>query len=128
MREEDLPEIFRYIGGVIRTMSGHAYMVGGRPDHVHILTSLPTNVCLADFMRTIKANTSRWIKHLNPWYREFSWQGGYGAFSVSESMKDTVIQYIANQKEHHRLHSSQEEFYQFMKKNGMRIDDGDYFE
>ncbi len=119
MREEDLPEISRYIGGVIRSMSGHAYMVGGRPDHIHILTSLPVSVNISDFVRSIKANTSRWIKKSDSWYRDFAWQEGYGAFAVSESMKDTVIRYIANQKEHHFQHSAQEEFLRFLQKNGI---------
>ena len=120
MREEDLPEVYRYIGGLIRTMSGYAYMVGGRPDHVHILASLPVGMSIADYVRAIKANTSRWIKRLDAGYHDFSWQGGYGAFSVSESMKETVIRYIANQKEHHRQHSALEEFCLFLEKNGLQ--------
>ena len=59
--ESDLPQLFQYIGGVIKTMSGVAYIVGGRPDHVHVLTLLPSSISLADFVRTIKANSSRRI-------------------------------------------------------------------
>ena len=117
--ENDLSEVFRYIGGVIRSSSGTAYVVGGRPDHIHILTSLPHTLSLSDFVRGIKANTSRWIKGLHPRYKSFSWQAGYGAFSVSESCKGTVINYILNQKEHHKKVSAYDEYLLFLEKNGL---------
>ena len=69
IEESDLPEVYRYIGGVIRTNSGTPYVVGGRPDHIHILASLPLTVSLSDYVRAIKANTSRWIKGLHPRYK-----------------------------------------------------------
>ena len=83
MREEDLSQIFQYMGGIIRSSSGYAYMIGGRPDHIHILSSLPVAMSLSDFVRSIKASTSKWIKTLDPGYKDFAWQEGYGAFSVS---------------------------------------------
>ena len=119
MEESDLPEIFRYIGGVIRSSSGIPYVVGGRPDHILILTSLPHTISLSDFVRTIKANSSRWIKGINPRYKNFSWQAGYGAFSVSESNKGSVSSYILNQKEHHKKVSAYDEFTLFLEKNGL---------
>ena len=119
IKEDDLPEVFRYIGGVIRSNSGTAYVVGGRPDHIHILTSLPHTLSLADFVRSIKANSSRWIKKINPHYEKFSWQAGYSAFSVSESCKEQVISYILNQKEHHKKVSAYDEFILFLEKNGL---------
>ena len=117
IEENDLPEVFRYIGGVIRASSGTAYVVGGRPDHIHILSSLPHTICLSDFVRGIKANTSRWIKGMHPRYKDFAWQSGYGAFSVSESCKETVINYILNQKEHHKIVSAYDEYLLFLEKN-----------
>lgn len=122
MKEEDLTRIFHYIGGTIRAISGHVYIVGGRPDHIHILASPPVVVSLADFVRTIKANTSRWIKGLDSSYSNFSWQEGYAAFSVSASRKVNVIHYISNQEIHHRKQTTLEEFHQFLEKNGFRLD------
>ena len=122
MKEEDLTRIFHYIGGIIRAISGHVYIVGGRPDHIHILASPPVVVSLADFVRTIKANTSRWIKGLDSSYSNFSWQEGYAAFSVSASRKVNVIHYISNQEIHHRKQTTLEEFHQFLEKNGFRLD------
>ena len=122
MKEEDLPQIFRYVGGIIRSASGFTYTVGGRPDHVHILTSLPHAMSLPDFVRTVKANSSKWLKQLAPEYKNFSWQEGYGAFSVSESIKHNVIDYIGNQQQHHQRYSAYEEFIHFLEKNGIATD------
>ena len=121
IKEEDLSRLFHYIGGTIRATNGHVYIVGGRPDHIHILASPPVMLSLADFVRTIKANSSRWIKELGPCYSNFLWQEGYAAFSVSESMKVHVINYISNQETHHRRQTTQEEFQQFLEKNGLKL-------
>ena len=118
IQEDDLPSVFRYVGGLVRSLSGIAFIVGGRPDHIHILSTLPVTTDLSAYVRAIKANSSRWIKDLNPTYKGFSWQNGYGAFSVSESRKSFVVNYIKRQKEHHQKVSFEEEFLQFLKKNG----------
>ena len=118
IREEDLAEMFQYIGGIIRSLSGVAYMVGGRPDHIHILTSLPVAITVSELVRTIKSNSSKWIKDKHPAYQHFAWQEGYGAFSVSESNKQVVIDYISRQKAHHQKLTAQDEILIFMKKNG----------
>jgi REP element-mobilizing transposase RayT len=123
MREEDLSRVFHYIGGVIRNMSGQAFIVGGRPDHIHVLTTLPVSISLADFVRDIKSNTTKWIKTTDLYYKDFAWQEGYGAFSVSESNKDAVVQYIENQKGHHQTHTAQVEFCSFLKKHGYSVED-----
>ena len=123
MEENHLPRIFDYIGGTIRSMSGISFIVGGRSDHIHILCSAPVSISLSDFVRGIKANTSRWIKRIDGRYSDFSWQAGYGAFSVSESNKDIVIKYIKNQKEHHNNQSAFEKFRLFIQKHGFDVND-----
>ena len=123
IKEEDLTRIFSYMGGIIRALSGFAYIVGGRPDHIHILTSLPPSTSLSDFVRDVKSNTSKWIKSIDTWYNDFAWQDGYAAFSVSESCKAEVIHYIENQQEHHRKLSSQEEFGRFLLKHSIHVDE-----
>ena len=72
MREEDLPRVFDYIGGVIRNINGVSIQVGGRPDHIHILASMPKTMSLAEFVRTIKSNSSKWIKTLDGYYEPSS--------------------------------------------------------
>ena len=123
MREEDLSRIFQYIGGAIRNMSGRAFMVGGRPDHIHALITLPVSISLADFVRDLKSNTTKWIKTIDLYYKNFAWQEGYGAFSVSESNKDAVLQYIENQRAHHQVHDAPAEFCNFLKKHGYSEED-----
>ena len=119
MQADHLPRIFRFIGGTIRAMGGRAYTIGGMQDHVHILTSLPVTMSLADFVRNIKSNSSRWIKGLDMYYNRFSWQEGYGAFSVSESMTEAVTTYIDNQAKHHQKYTTHVELALFMKKYGI---------
>ncbi len=121
MKEEHLARIFQYIAGAIRAMAGCAYIVGGRPDHIHILTSWPATISLAEFVRSIKAGSSKWIKSIALEYKDFSWQEGYGAFSVSESRKKSVISYIENQKAHHQRYSTEEEYLMFLKKHRLDI-------
>ncbi len=79
-------------------------------------------MALSDYVRTIKANSSKWMKSLGTEYANFSWQEGYGAFSVSESMKDAVINYIKHQKEHHQRRSANDEFAHFLERNGLLSD------
>ena len=122
MKEDDLPQIFSYMGGIIRGVSGFAYTIGGCPDHIHILTTLPLTMTLPDFVRTIKAGSSKWIKQRSSDYRDFAWQEGDGAFTVSESIKQNVIDYISNQKLHHQRCSAYSEFIHFLEKNGISTD------
>ena len=121
MKEEDLSRIFQYIGGIARDMTGYVYKVGGMTDHVHILTPLPVTISISDFVRTIKANTSKWIKSLNEDYKDFAWQEGYGVFSVSESSKHDVIQYIENQKLHHKKKNGNRGVFTFPRKKWIRL-------
>ncbi|MBE6435790.1 MAG: transposase [Akkermansiaceae bacterium] len=121
--EHDLTKVYNYICGVIRNFSGYVYAIGGRPDHIHILAAPPVSMSLSDFVRTIKANTSKWIKTLHKQYASFSWQEGYGAFSVSKSNTKAVIRYIRNQKIHHHTKSAQEEFMQILERCGLLSDD-----
>lgn len=123
MRENDLPRIFQYIGGIIREMNAIPMEIGGMKDHVHIFMSLPKTVALTDFVRDIKANSSRWIKQIDHYYAPFAWQDGYGAFSVSPSLSEKTVNYIRNQKEHHRKRSFREEYKLFLDAYGIDYDE-----
>ena len=63
----------------------------------------------------VKRSSSKWIKSLGPSYHDFSWQEGYGAFSVSQSKVETVTRYILGQKEHHKKMTFQDELKMFLK-------------
>jgi REP element-mobilizing transposase RayT len=123
MRKEDLPRIFQYIGGVIKGMDGIPIVVGGIEDHIHILASLPKTMALTDFVRNIKANSSKWIKTLDCYYTPFCWQDGYGAFSVSPSLLDKTINYIRKQEEHHRKRSFHDEYKSFLERYNISYDE-----
>ena len=122
-RDEDLPQIFRYIGGIINGLGGIPIEIGGTTNHVHILTSLPKSMALIDFVREIKAYSSKWLKQLDDHYMPFAWQDGYGAFSVSPSLLDKTVQYIRKQEEHHKTRSFNEEYRLFLEAYGIDYDE-----
>ena len=121
--ENDLPLIFKYIDGIITNVSGVVIEVGGCCDHVHILASLPKTMSLSDFVRIIKSSSSKWIKTIDAKYRMFSWQDGYGAFSVSPTLLDKTIKYIRLQKEHHNRQTVREEYKLFLDAYGVEYDE-----
>jgi hypothetical protein len=92
-------------------------------DHVHLLIRLRTDTSLADCMRVVKTNSSRWVKERWPEQHAFAWQGGYGAFSVSESNRLSVIRYIQDQAQHHRRISYQDEFLALLRRHGVDFDE-----
>ena len=113
---------FAYLGG---TASGHKSTVirsGGVEDHVHLLLKIHPSFAVADTIKLIKGNSSKWINENRKVRSRFEWQRGYGAFSVSESMSETVKRYIDNQEEHHRQHSFEDEYLTFLQKHNIEFD------
>ena len=115
--------LHQYLGGIIRALGGHAFAINGMPDHVHVLMTLPADKSIADVMRTVKANSSRWVSETIPRASGFSWQTGYSAFGVSQSAFDRVSQYIANQAEHHAKKSFQDEYRELLTLHGLSFDE-----
>src|SRR5579863_526487 len=116
-------DVHAYLGGIFRELDATAIAIGGTSDHVHLLIRLPANVALADCLRIAKTNSSRWVKERWPKRRSFAWQGGYGAFSVSESNRAAVIRYIRDQAQHHRRISFQDEFLALLKNHRVDFDE-----
>ncbi len=117
------PEIHAYLGGIIREIKGKAFIINGTADHVHLLISLPPTISLSDAMKVLKANSSRWVSDKWSTRRDFGWQIGYGAFSVSKSNVSSVIKYIQNQEEHHRKVTFKEELIEFLHKHEIEYDE-----
>jgi putative transposase len=95
-------------------------IVGGTGDHVHILCNLSRTQTVAKVIGEAKRNSSKWAKTKGP---DFSWQNGYGAFSVSRSQVDQVREYIAKQEEHHQEMTFQDELRTLLKKQGIAFDE-----
>jgi REP-associated tyrosine transposase len=100
--------LFDYIGGIIRQQGGVLLAAGGMPDHVHLLAAISKSVAIADALRDMKANSSKWVHEEIPGQAGFAWQAGHGAFTVSCSALDSVRRYLAGQQENHRLRTFQE--------------------
>ncbi len=115
-----LPRLSSYSGGIARNLKGVLVAAGGMEDHFHQLVSIHPTVAISDLIRDLKANSSRWLKDvLN---RDFAWQSGYAAYSVSASNVEAVRDYINNQREHHKTMTFEEEYLAFLKKHGIEYD------
>ena len=112
-----------FLAGVVRQCDCEAYRVGGSTDHVHLAIRLSRTVSVADLVKGAKAASSKWLKTQGPEFADFSWQLGYGAFSVGMSQKEALLLYIDNQEEHHRTRSFQDEYRDFLSKYGIAFDE-----
>ena len=92
-------ELYSYLGSICNNLECHVIKVGGYTDHIHILCMLSKKVALMKLLEELKSHSSKWIKTKGAAFANFSWQNGYGAFSVNPAEVERVIQYIANQKE-----------------------------
>jgi REP element-mobilizing transposase RayT len=114
--------LHEYLGGLVRTAEGFPEAIGVTNDHVHLLAGLRATIALASFVQDIKQTSSHWI-HETIGVKNFAWQQGYGAFTVSVSNCDVVKGYIINQAEHHRTKSFQEEYVTFLQKHSVKYDE-----
>jgi putative transposase len=110
-----------YLGRTVRGLEGQPEGVGGVADHVHLLVGLRATHCLADVMRELKKASSAWV-HQEIKLREFAWQEGYAAFTVSPTSRPAVQKYIANQEEHHRDQSYRDELIAMLEQAGVEYD------
>jgi putative transposase len=111
---------YGYLAGILRNLDCPPIQIGGVADHVHLLFGLSRNIAIAELVKKPKTGSSTMIKANGP--IGFAWQAGYGAFSVSESAKHSVISYIANQPFHHRKLTFQE-FRALLSKHGVAFDE-----
>ena len=112
-----------YIGGAFKTKGCLPIAIGGMPDHVHVWIAIPPTYVISEVVRNIKVATTKWVRETNPHCFDFAWQEGYGAFSVSVSNKNAVINYIKNQKEHHKGRSFKDEFLILLKQHEIEHDE-----
>jgi len=115
--------LYSVIGGTLRTVKCTLLAGNGTEDHVHLLISMARDISTSDAVRNIKTDSSKWVHDTFPSSSEFKWQDGYAAFSVSHSQLDAVRRYIANQKEHHKKTSFQDELRQLLRLHDIEFDE-----
>ena len=121
-------DLFAYMGGTASEHQATLLRAGGMEDHVHLFLKIHPSCALAETVKLIKGNASKWINQSTKIPFRFEWQRGYGAFSVSESMSETVKQYIENQEEHHRTMDFKAEYISFLQKHNIEYDPKYVFE
>jgi putative transposase len=114
---ERVAGLYAYLGGIARSEGFSLVAAGGTANHLHLLFVLPASYSLATAVQKLKGSSSRWIG------RGFSWQEGYGAFSVSPSQVPAVKKYISNQEQHHRKRSFEDEFIALLRSCGIAYDE-----
>jgi REP element-mobilizing transposase RayT len=121
-------DLFKYISGILNQNNQYSLAVNGYKDHVHLFFELHPTKALADIIRIVKTNSSKWINENSFVKGKFSWQEGYGAFSYARSQRDDVIKYIMNQEKHHEKRTFREEYYDLLKKFQIEFNDHYVFE
>jgi putative transposase len=120
--ESIAPDLYAYMATVFHDeCKSTAKLIGGVEDHIHALFNLSRTWCMADVVEAVKTSTSKWMKTQGP--KDFAWQSGYGAFSVSRSNLDVVAEYIRNQREHHRRQDFKSEFRGLLEKHDVEYDE-----
>ncbi|MEI8246664.1 MAG: IS200/IS605 family transposase [Lentisphaerota bacterium] len=117
------PTLLGLIGNLIIVTGCKTIIVNGVENHVHCLLGLKPTVSIAELMKSVKANSSRYVNDHMLTKGKFEWQEGYGAFSYSQSQVDSVYQYIANQAEHHKKQTFREEYLEFLEKFKVSYDE-----
>jgi len=118
-----VPELYSYLAGIIKAYDCNILKIGGMPNHIHILCVLSRKYSLSKLMEEIKKSSSKWIKTKAKNLCKFSWQNGYGAFSISQSQIEIAKKYIENQKEHHKQISFKDELVKLLQKYEIDYDE-----
>ena len=116
-------ELHAYVGGIVENQKGTLLKAGSVADHIHLLIAQPRTCAPADLVQEIKTGSSKWLKTKGAGYLNFHWQGGYGIFSISPTHRPALVAYLANQAEHHRKVTFQEEYRRFLNKYSISFDE-----
>ena len=116
-------ELHHYLGGILKKLDCPPIIVGGVDDHVHLLASLSRTCTAAEMVKEIKRGSSLWVKEREARMRDYGWQNGYGMFSIGASQIEDVRRYIAEQEQHHRKLSFQDEFRLLLKRYELAFDE-----
>ena len=123
MIEPGQEKLYRFIWGILNNKKCHLYRINGVEDHLHIITHIHPMVALSQLVKDIKLATSHFIKSENIFPNFSGWQVGYGAFTYSINAKDNLIEYVKNQKEHHKKVTFRDEYIRLLKEHGIDYDE-----
>jgi putative transposase len=123
LHSEIRPNLWAYMAGILRNLECHSVAIGGIEDHVHIACNLTKKHAPMKVIETVKKDSSKWLKTQSPSLQGFHWQDGYGLFSVSPAHVGALLKYVANQEEHHRRETFQNEFVRILRKYGVAYDE-----
>jgi len=123
LTENRSEELYKYIAGILKNKKCHLYRINGIEDHLHIVTHIHPAVALSGLIKDIKLASSQWIKAEKIFKNFNGWQEGYGAFTYSIKEKDILIEYVKNQKEHHRKKTFIEEYIELLNEHGIEFDE-----
>ena len=125
--EQHEQELYKYIWGFIKEKRCVLHRINGMPDHIHLLVEIHPSLSVSDFMRVLKISASNYMKSHREMFPIFEgWGKSYCAITYSKAEKETVRQYIMNQKEHHKKVGFADELKQLMIENGIAFDES-YF-
>ena len=127
-REDTIPSdqqepLFRYIWGIITKRKGVLYRINGMENHIHILSDLHPTIALADFIKEIKAASNLWMKETGRYPKFSSWSEGSCSLTYAYRDKEMIVNYIKNQKEHHKKISFEDEYRALLKEHGVKVDE-----
>ena len=123
INEKNESELYKYIWGVLKNKNCKLYRINGMPDHIHIFCELHPSISLSNLVKDIKVSTNLWMKQSGLFPEFDGWQEGYGAFTYSVREKDLIINYIKNQKEHHKNETFEDEFKRLLNEHGIEFDE-----
>jgi REP element-mobilizing transposase RayT len=123
LKSELRPDVFAYMGGILRNLGAKPILINGPEDHSHALVAIPPRLSVSEVVGKLKSNSSGWVHARWPRMPEFGWQDGYAAFTVSRSDLDQVYRYIAQQEEHHKRVSFKDELRRLLREHGIDFDE-----
>jgi REP element-mobilizing transposase RayT len=122
LEENNREKLYKYIWGILKNKKCHLYQINGMEDHLHIATHIHPTIALSTLVKDIKVSSNLFIKEENLFPDFNEWQGGYGAFTYSQSDKDRLITYIKNQQEHHQKITFKEEYENLLNERNVDYD------
>ncbi len=123
IRQKHAEKLYVYVTGIVKNKNSHLYRINGVENHIHILTDIHPSVSVADFVKDIKVASSIWMKNSGNFPKFRGWAEGYGSFTCSYMDMERLINYIKNQRVHHKKKAFDEEYRVLLMEFGIKIDE-----